>query len=148
MKKSVKIAVLILSVMIACLMFASCSKGTKNNNPIIGKWLYVSHGCTNKIEFLENGKFNATFYQAVPSSDNNSSYNLDSPFPYTSSLIAKTYTGNYVINGNKITITTKDSKFKQVSTFTVTSATLTLTTGGTESNGIKTVQETIVFKHA
>lgn len=148
MKNAIKITLLILSVILISLVSVSCENASKSENAIIGKWSYVSHGNTNTIEFLDNGKFYATTYQPVFSDDINSSYNIDNPFPVPSSYTADNITGNYVINGNKITITNTDSGIMQISTFAVSSTTLTLTTGGTESSGMKTSQETIMYKRA
>lgn len=142
-----KIVVLFWVVILTGSMLASCESSSKNENTIIGKWTYGSHGNTNTMEFLDNGKFNATIYQPVYSDDGNSSYNVENPFPTSSiSYVAHNFTGTYVINGDKITVTDNDAKIEQISTFAVNNSTLTLTTGGMESSGIKTDQTIIVYK--
>ena len=137
MKNVTRIAVLILLVIIISSMLTSC--GNRNENTIIGKWERVTNGQTDTTEFLENGKFNAKTHHFTISSEYSSESIPPEGVPVT---------GDYMIDGNKVTCEYEifGAKQEMVSTFTADSTTLTLTSGGTETSGIKTVESTIVFK--
>lgn len=152
MRNATRMIALIYSIILICTVFVSCGNTSINENTIIGKWSYVFNGNTNTIEFLENGSFYITTYRPLFSDDNKNGSTSKIEYPTFPSVISGytpcNYTGNYVINGEKITMTYEDSGIKQklISTFEVNDTTLTITTDGTESSGIVTVPGKIEYK--
>lgn len=140
MKNVTGIVVFILSVIIISSLFVSCGNGNKHENTIIGKWEHVTNGQTDTMEFLDNGKFNAKTHHVSISSANS-----EASIPPEGLSV----TGDYTIDGDKIICDYEifGAKQEMVSTFTVDSTTLTLTSGGTETSGIKTVERTVALKH-
>ena len=136
-----KLLSLFFSILLITLAVAGCGSANKSNNDnsIIGKWEHVADGQTDSIEFLKNGKINVKTHNFSISG----SYSAES-IPQDGVSV----TGNYIIDGNKVTLdyVIFGAKREMISTFTVNNSELTLTTGGTETNGIKTAESSVVFK--
>jgi len=139
MKNVTRITALILSVTIISSIFASCVSGDSNENTIVGKWEITRNGQTDVAEFLDNGKFYAKTRNFMISGE----YEEESIPPDGVPI-----TGDYIIDGDQLICEYQiwGAKQKSISTFTVNSTTLTLTDGGTETSGIKTVEITIMLK--